>query len=205
MTGLTIKTVCTLAAATFFCGTAIAQDSGQTTDSETSGEIELPLGEPAGAKLGEPYEREQIVDWTIRCIRQENPDAEVCQMYQLLKNTDGSGVAEVSLVPLRGDEDIASVGNIMTPLGTLLQPGLVLAVDENDPIVYPFTVCSTQGCLARFGVTNELIQQMRSGSTAIVEIVAAASPGRPIVLDVSLSGFTRAFETLMEQDAKRPQ
>lgn len=205
MTGLTIKTVCTFAAATFFCGTAYAQESGQATDSEPAQEIELPLGEPAGPKLGEPYEREQIVDWTIRCIRKENPNDEVCQMYQLLKNTDGSGVAEVSLVPVRGDENIASIANIMTPLGTLLRPGLVLAVDENDPIVYPFTVCSQQGCLARFGITNELLEQMKSGSTAISEIVAAVSPDRPIVLDISLSGFTRAFETLMEQDAQRPQ
>jgi invasion protein IalB len=126
-------------------------------------------------------------------------------MYQLLKNSDGSGVAEVSLVPVRGDENVAAIANIMTPLGTLLRQGLVLAVDENEPIVYPFTVCSQQGCLARFGVKNELLEQMKSGSTAIVEIVAAVSPDRPIVLDVSLSGFTRGFDTLLEQDSKRPQ
>ena len=205
MIGFSLRTVCTLAAATFFCGSAVAQESGQATGSETGQEVELPLGEPAGPKLGEPYEREQVVDWAIRCIRAENPDDEKCQMYQLLKNSDGSGVAEVSLVPLRGDEEVAAIANIMTPLGTMLRPGLVLAVDQNEPIVYPFTVCSQQGCLSRFGVTNELLEQMKSGNTAIVEIVAAVSPDRPIVLDVSLSGFTRGFDTLMEQDAKNPQ
>lgn len=205
MTGLTLKTLCAFAAAAILSGNALAQENTQTTGEEPSQAVELPLGEPAGPKLGEPYEREQIVDWTIRCIRKETPDNEDCQMYQLLKNTDGSGVAEVSLVSVRGDENVAAVANIMTPLGTMLRPGLVLAVDENEPKVYPFTVCSQQGCLSRFGITNEVLDQMKSGNTAIVEIVAAISPDRPIVLDVSLSGFTRGFETLLDQAAKTSQ
>ena len=205
MTGLTLKTVCTFAAATFFCGSAFAQENAQAAESEPSQEVELPLGEPVGPKLGEPYEREQVVDWTIRCIRDENPDAEVCQMYQLLKNSDGSGVAEVSLVPVRGNPDAAAAASVMTPLGTMLRPGLVVSVDTNDPMRFPFTVCSQQGCLARFGVGDDLLGQMRNGNSAVVEIVAAVSPDRPVFLDVSLSGFTRAYETLLEQDAKRPQ
>ena len=205
MTGINLKSVCSFAAAVSICGAVFAQESEQSTEEVPQAEVELPLGKPVEPQLGEPYEREVIVDWTVRCIREEAPEAETCQMYQLLKNSDGSGVAEVSLVPVRGNPDVAAAASVMTPLGTMLVPGLVLAVDANDPINYPFTVCSQQGCLARFGVTNELLDQMKSGSIANVEIVAAISPKQPIVLDVSLSGFTRAFEALLEQDAKRPQ
>ena len=204
MNGLTLKALCTVAATALFCGTALAQDTTAGAENEPSQDVELPTGEPVGPKIGEPYEREQIVDWTIRCIRQENPDEEVCQMYQLLKNTDGSGVAEVSLVPVRGNPEAAAAASVMTPLGTMLRPGLVLAVDTDDPLRFPFTVCSQQGCLSRFGVTDELLEKMKSGNSAVVEIVAAVSPDRPVFLDISLSGFTRAYEVLLEQDAKRP-
>jgi len=48
----------------------------------------------------------------------------------------------------------------------------------------------------RAGFIEDEINQMRAGNTATVTIFPAAKPDRPVILTVSLTGFTKGFEAI---------
>jgi invasion protein IalB len=139
---------------------------------------------PAGA----PYIKEQIGDWALRCLN--NPDGDdPCQLYQLL----------MFLLPEGGQA--AAGATIMTPLGTLLTEGLMISVDGASPRRYVYTFCNVNGCAARVGFTAEELAQFKGGTSAVVRLVSAANPGQPVMLNMSLKGFTAGIESPLLQGA----
>jgi invasion protein IalB len=131
-------------------------------------------------------------DWQVRCA----PDNVECFMYQLAKDETGNPVAEINLVKLGGQSPAAAGFNVLTPLGTLLPPGLVLQIEGAEQRQYPFSWCDPAGCFARFAVDDTAVAAMKRGSAARMTLFAVQSPGEPVVLQVSLSGFTAAFDSL---------
>ncbi len=163
----------------------------------------LSMGTPIdenGREAGEPYVREEHGDWSIRCIA--NPDgADPCQMYQLLRDQDDNPVAEITMFPLPEGSRAAAGANIVAPLETFLPAQLTLAVDGGTPRQYPFTFCSgrpfspflSSGCLSRVGFDAAAVDQFKRGASATLSLVPAAAPDQRIDLNLSLTGFTAAF------------
>jgi invasion protein IalB len=52
------------------------------------------------------------------------------------------------------------------------------------------------GCFARFGLAKTSIDAMKRGNMGRVTLLSVGAPETPVVLDVSLSGFTSAFDSL---------
>ncbi|HVG48575.1 MAG TPA: invasion associated locus B family protein [Rubellimicrobium sp.] len=158
----------------------------------------LNMGEPASAasgepQVGQPYVREESGDWALRCLKTESGD-DPCQLYQLLEDSEGNAVAEISMFPLPEGSPAAAGATIVAPLETLLTENLTLGIDGNEPKRYPFTFCNRAGCVARVGFTAEEVQQFRSGNAVTMSIVPAAAPDQTVDLTISLSGFTAGFE-----------
>ncbi|MEM6634994.1 MAG: invasion associated locus B family protein [Pseudomonadota bacterium] len=159
---------------------------------------ELPIGEPVeeAARPGQPYVADTFGDWQIRCVT--TPErADPCQMYQLLKLASGNSVAEISIVPAPPGNAAVAGANIITPLGTLLGEQLTFTVDDLQSKRYPFTVCAQVGCMARVGFTASDLNNLQKGNRAIVRIVSAQEPDRDVLISVSLSGFTAAYDALL--------
>lgn len=196
-------------------GSAFAQetapaDAGQTdAPAETQpeagaaepvpGASTLSMGEPAapeGGGVGAPYLKSEHGDWEIRCIRTESGN-DPCQLYQLLEDAEGNSVAEFALFPLVPPQGEAIAGgNIVTPLETLLTQAVTMTVDSGEAKRYPFTFCTQQGCVARIGYAEADIQRFKRGSKATIAIVPVVAPDQRITLDISLSGFTAAYDEL---------
>jgi len=129
-------------------------------------------------------------------------EADPCQMYQVLKDKDGSAVSEVTLFNLpAGSGQAVLGGTIMTPLETLLPAQITLRVDAAKAKVYPFTLCAPVGCVSRVGFTQPELDGFRKGSKATITIVHALAPDQPIPLDMSLKGFTAAYEAVVKANA----
>ena len=191
-----------------FAVPALAQDTGQTTETEDATNTasdpadSLDMGRPIEeAEAGGPYVREEFGDWQIRCLN--NPDGpDPCQMYQLLADTDGNPVAEIAMFPLPEDSRAAAGANIVAPLETYLPAELTLSVDGSAPRKYPFTFCSgrpfspflSNGCVSRVGFDDDAVTQFKRGAAATLTLVPAAAPDRTIDLTISLIGFTAAFD-----------
>ncbi len=83
-----------------------AETTGPETGAESTGQAEpgtgsaLAQGLDTGREVAQDgsYIRETHEDWQIKCFRTEAEDTpELCQMYQLLKESQGNPVAEFSL------------------------------------------------------------------------------------------------------------
>lgn len=173
-----------------------AQDDTAEDAPESAVEDQLAVGEDAGGEpqLGQTYVKEQSGDWEIRCIRSETPEADPCQLYQLLKEENGNPLAEISLFRLPSASKLAAGATVIVPLETLLTGQLGISVDGAQPKSYPFSFCNRQGCYARIGLTAEDIATYKRGAEAKVMIRPFAAPDQVVMSTMSLSGFTAGFD-----------
>ncbi len=186
---------------------AMAQDD-TAADPEATEEVApatdgptLDLGEPVASgepQVGQPYIREAFTDWGLRCIRAPEGQPDPCDLYQLLTDSDGNEVAEISIVPLPPGSEAVAGATVVAPLETLLTEQLVISVDGGEARRYPFRFCNRAGCVAQIGLTEAQINQFRRGASATMRLVPAAAPDQVVELDVSLSGFTAGFNAATE-------
>lgn len=188
---------------------ALAQDTTATEPApeteETAPAIadQLSTGTPVESRMptkdevvvGEEYLLDVSGDWQIRCAKTEN-EYDPCQMYQLIKNTDGP-FAEISIFPIneQGSQAVAGA-TVITPLDTMLQNGILITVDGENGRRYPFSFCSTLGCVGRIGLLAEDVAAYKKGSEATLQIVPAIAPDQTATAGISLKGFTLGFEKL---------
>lgn len=164
----------------------------------------LSMGQTPQQGPGSTYVKEAFDSWELRCVRVES-GTEPCQLYQLLKDAQGTAVAEIGLFSLPDGGEAAAGATIIVPLETLLTGGLRLGVDDAQPKIYPFTFCSQVGCVARVGFTAEEVEAFRKGGKAVLTIVPAVAPDQTVALDVSLAGFTAGFEAVAATRAAAPE
>lgn len=162
-------------------------------------EDSLPIGQEVQA-IGQTYVAETHGDWEIRCIRAEEGQPEPCQLYQLLVDENGGAVAEFNVFDLPDEGQVVAGATIVTPLDTLLPPGIRLRVDEGNWAEFPFAFCQPIGCFARLGLTETNITAFRAGEAAFVALVPLPAPDQVVQLQASLSGFTAGFAALEERN-----
>lgn len=166
----------------------------QTNDTAAA----LPTGE---VPVGTTYVAETHGDWEIRCIRAEEGQPEPCQLYQLLRDANGGAVAEFNIFDIPDEGVLVAGATIITPLETLLTPGIRLRVDEGNWSEYPFAFCQTIGCFARLGLTEDDLAAMRRGARATVGLVPLPAPDQLVQVAASLTGFTAGFAALEARNA----
>lgn len=153
---------------------------------------------PAANDLNRPgtyYAKSEHGDWTIRCIR-AGEGKDPCEMYKLLNDQDDNAVAELTLVPL-SNGNVAAGATLVAPLETDLIEGLGFRVDSGEMRGYPFSFCAPVGCISRLGFTQAELNGMKRGNKATVQLLPfGGDPKKPVQLDISLSGFTAAFDEL---------
>ncbi len=135
-------------------------------------------------------------DWEIRCIEAESEER-LCALSQMLFDDAGNRVAEVNVRALRPGGAAAAGVTIITPLGTLLTEGVGIKVDDGAPERYAFTWCERIGCVARFGLSPSALQLYVQGLAAQVTIYSVLDTGAPVVLGMSLKGFTAMWTELL--------
>lgn len=176
-----------------------AEDTDTSADAPADG-TEAIVDEDAGGDdagdLAAPelleVVRDTFDDWEVRCA----PEGDECFVYQLANDPEGNPVAEFSLIRLPEAGEAAAGATVVTPLGTLLPAGLVLQVDTGEQRQYPYSWCSQVGCFARFGFSDDSIAAMKRGAVAKLTLASIVAPDQPVTLEISLKGFTAAFDSL---------
>ena len=155
-----------------------------------------------GNAVGDTYVAGSFEAWEQRCVRTES-GIDPCQLYTLLKDGDGTAVAEFTMFSLpAGSEGPAVAGaTFIAPLETLLTAGMTLQIDSGPPKAYPFTFCTQIGCISRLGFTAEEVAQMKKGATATIVIVPFVAPDARVELPVSLKGFTAGLAAVDASNA----
>ncbi|MEZ7813421.1 MAG: invasion associated locus B family protein [Paracoccaceae bacterium] len=135
--------------------------------------------------------------WEKRCVKDNNaPD--VCRIFQSLNDLLGTPVAEITMFHLPKGNKVVMAANIMTPLETLLTSELQIKIYGSAVKSYPYSWCNKVGCVARIGFTQKEFDTLKKGSVATVFLTAAANQSAPIALEISLIGFKKAQESILQ-------
>ena len=161
-----------------------------------------PVGLPGPdtATVGQTYLAAKFELWEQRCVKTDT-GKDPCQFYQLLKDKDGNSVAEISMLALPASTQAAAGATVMAPLQTFLPAGMLLSIDGANAKTYPFTFCTTAGCIARIGFTAEEVARFKKGAGAAMTIVPAAAPDQKVELVISLKGFTAGYDAVAAANA----
>lgn len=168
-------------------------------------EEKLAFGEDSdkAPQVGQPYTREVIGAWEMRCIKgaADAAAAEPCQMYQLMDDGKGVPVGEISLFRLPGTGKAEAGATIVVPLETSLANQITVSVDGGKSRRYPYAFCNPVGCYARLGLTKADVAAFKAGKEATISIVPAMAPDQKVDLKLSLEGFTASYNkvSIIEQ------
>lgn len=189
-----------LAAAVLIALAAPAMAQTASEDSSGSADQILDMGEtvePEGPQPGERYSREVHGDWDMACVKTASGE-DPCSMLQMLNDTEGMPMAEVSLfrIDQSGGGQAVAGATIIVPLETLLPQGITFAIDGSPGKRYSFTFCNPVGCVAQIGLTQGDVDAMIKGKEATMAIRPAQAPEQVITLNLSLDGFTSAYNAV---------
>ncbi len=151
-------------------------------------------GMPAGAvEAPEGTVKAQHGDWQVVC-KDPPPGAKngVCALVQSVTAEDKNNIGLT--VYFQKFSNGTRVLRVFAPLGVLLPPGLGLKIDDKDVGHAPFLRCHNFACYAQVVVEDTLIEQLKTGKTAIFIIFQTEEAG--IGIPISLAGFGEALAAL---------
>lgn len=127
--------------------------------------------------------------WTKFCLKGKEANAkEVC-----FTGKDGrieSGMPVVAAVLIEPEGEPKKILRITVPLGMQIQHGTRVIVDQNAPMNGPYVICFTNGCMADYEATPDLIGKLSKGQNLIVQAINANN--QPISLNLPLADFNKA-------------
>jgi invasion protein IalB len=158
----------------------------------------LTVAAPASAQQGEELVRTPFGDWTKLCTQ----DNATCVIEQIGRTAAGEDALSFQIEKLPEAQDVngqrvEAVANIRVPLGVVLTQGLRLQIDQGEVSASPFFMCQQVGCLVRAPLQAQLVDQLKRGARATMGYTVLQN-GEPaeISVNISLSGFTRAIDSL---------
>jgi invasion protein IalB len=136
-------------------------------------------------------------DWALVCDKPQGATRDLCFVYQQIQVNNTSNTNQRLLLTRVGQASAEGVSMLAftLPLGSRLQSGMALKVDDNPQIQAAFQVCVSDGCLAGHPLDADLLQQMSSGKQAVVAVIDHGN-GQQINITVSLKGFGAAYKAL---------
>jgi invasion protein IalB len=137
--------------------------------------------------------KSQHGDWQVVCkdppAGAKNP---ICALVQSVTAEDKNNIGLT--VYFQKFSNGTRVLRVFAPLGVLLPPGLGLKIDDKDVGHAPFLRCHSFACYAQVVVEDPLIEQLKTGKTAIFIIFQTEEAG--IGIPISLKGFGEALDDL---------
>lgn len=155
--------------------------------------LSLPAGSAAAQTPEGGTVKAQHGDWQVVC-RPPPPGAkhEVCALVQSVTAEDRNNIGLT--VYFQKFSDGKRVLRVFAPLGVLLPPGLGLKIDDKDVGHAPFVRCHNFACYAQVVAEPQLIEQLKTGKTAVFIIFQSEEAG--IGIPISLAGFGQALAAL---------
>ena len=130
--------------------------------------------------------------WTKFCLKNQNdPNAkQVCFTGKDARIESGMPVVAAVLIEPEGEPK--KILRVTLPLGMQLIHGTRVIIDQNQPMTAPYVICFTNGCMADYEATADMIAKMKKGQGLVVQ--AINSTGQPISLVLPLADFAKAYD-----------
>ncbi|MGA2944991.1 MAG: invasion associated locus B family protein [Xanthobacteraceae bacterium] len=147
---------------------------------------------PGQAQQGQGDQVQLIYSpWTKFCLKGQEADAkQVCFTGKDARIE--SGMPVVAAVLIEPENEPKKILRVTLPLGMQLIHGTRVIVDQNQPMTAPYVICFTNGCMADYEATADLVAKMKTGQGLVVQ--AINSTGQPISLVLPLGDFGKAYD-----------
>lgn len=140
-------------------------------------------------------------DWRLVCNKAET-QCRIFQRLSLQKDEQLQTLLTASLGAVKDKKGIVLTDMRLTsPIGVVLPLGMVFKVDEGEEVNVNYHVCTPEGCLAEFVLSDDGLKQLKKGTTMSVAYQIAGLP-KPVNVGLSLKGFTKAHKELIKRTAK---
>ncbi len=132
-------------------------------------------------------------DWQIRCDTPPGAQGEQCALIQSVTAEDRPNVG-LTVIVLKTADQKSRLMRVLAPLGVLLPSGLGLKIDKTDVGRAGFVRCLPNGCVAEVVMNDDLVKQLRTGTSAT--FIIFQTPEEGIGIPMSLKGFGEGYDKL---------
>jgi invasion protein IalB len=169
-----------------------ARETG--TPKPPAAEAQTAPAAPAQAATPPPWpEMPQFIysPWTKFCGKGQDATAkQVCFTGKDARTEAGQPVVAAVLIEPNGEPK--KLFRITLPSPLQLQYGTRVIVDQQAPLTGPFFTCFTNGCMADYEATSDLIGKLKHGQMLTVQAINLA--GSAISFRLPLIDFAKAIE-----------
>jgi invasion protein IalB len=140
-----------------------------------------------------PVQMPQLVysPWAKFCGKGQAADAkQVCFTGKDARTEAGVPVVAAALIEPDGEP--TKIFRVTLPSPLQLKFGTRMIVDQQQPLVAPFFTCFTNGCMADYEGTPDLIAKLKKGQMLTIQAINLA--GSPISFPLPLTDFAKANE-----------
>jgi invasion protein IalB len=132
--------------------------------------------------------------WTKFCVKGQDAAAkQVCFIGKDGRIESGQTVIAAVMIEPEGEKKILRV---TLPLGMKLVHGTRMYIDTNPPAQSPYFICFTNGCMADYDVTPELIANLKKGQNLVIQAINASGAALTLPLPLQEAGgsFAKAYD-----------
>src|SRR6516225_3389635 len=118
---------------------------------------------PAQAQ-GEQQQQVQLIysPWTKFCLKGQNNEPNAKQVCFTGKDARiESGMPVVAAVLIEPEGEPKKLLRVTLPLGMQLVHGTRVIIDQNQPMTAPYVICFTNGCMADYDASGDLIGKLK--------------------------------------------
>ena len=166
------------------------------------------LSAPAHAQQAEPAVPDQANRvlkathgaWEIHCIE----GTETCVMQQVGETADGKRAILVTIQRISGatadGKEVPATLTALAPLGVWIPYNIRFKIDEGELGSTQLIRCVSDGCIGQAPLSAQDVNTFKRGSTAKFGFVLTEE----ILVDISLNGFTAAYDALTPVAVQAP-
>ena len=153
-------------------------------------------GQQPGQQNGQQQVQLIYSPWTKFCLKGQpgqapDPNAkQVCFTGKDARIESGMPVVAAVLIEPEGQE--RKILRVTLPLGMQLVHGTRVIIDQNQPMTAPYVICFTNGCMADYEATADMVGKLKKGQGLVVQGIN--STGQPISLGLPLGDFAKAYD-----------
>jgi invasion protein IalB len=128
--------------------------------------------------------------WTKICSKDPQVNKEVCLVTQEIRAETGQFLASVAVREVQDDPKKQFI--IAVPPGMLLQPGMRVIIDQNQPQAARYAICFPNACYGDAEVGADFVTSMKKGQQLTVQTINQV--GRTVNFTLVLRDFAKAYD-----------
>ena len=130
-------------------------------------------------------------DWHVRCEVNNGEDKSCVMTQKIVSQPNGQELIQANIAKT----DKGTLMTIIFPLGVYLPSGVILQIDDFDPVTYNILFCTHDGCFVNEVLDKNTLNLLRKKNGATLKL--RAGPEREeVTIPFSITGFLDAYKKI---------